>query len=106
MRFCSRFPVRLLLLAIVAFAFQSQPSYAQDSTDAPPLPKRLVGDYGYWSRTQTPPYSAAQIPFNKLTHINHAGVSFSADGTLSVPQGFLEPELITLAHANGVKVFC
>ncbi len=103
MRFCSRFPVRLLLLAIVAFAFQSQPSYAQDSTDAPPLPKRLVGDYGYWSRTQTPPYSAAQIPFNKLTHINHAGVSFSADGTLSVPQGFLEPELITLAHANGVK---
>ena len=59
------------------------------------LPKRLVGDYGYWSRTQTPPYSSAQIPFEKLTHINHDGVSFNADGSLSVPSGFLEPELIT-----------
>jgi chitinase len=70
----------------------------------PPLQKRLVGDYGYWSRTQTPPYSSAQIPFNKLTHINHAGVSFGADGSLTVPSGFLEPELISKAHAAGVKV--
>lgn len=68
------------------------------------LPKRLIGDYGYWSRTQTPPYSAAQIPFQKLTHINHAGVNFNADGSLSVPDGFLEPELISKAHARGVKV--
>jgi len=68
------------------------------------LPKRLIGDYGYWSRTQTPPYSADQIPFKKLTHINHAGVGFNADGSLSVPDGFLEPELITNAHAAGVKV--
>jgi chitinase len=69
-----------------------------------PFPKRLVGDYGYWSRTQTPPYSSAQIPFGKLTHINHAGVGFNADGTLTVPQGFLEPALIAKAHAAGVKV--
>jgi chitinase len=68
------------------------------------LPKRLVGDYGYWSKFQTPPYGAAQIPYHKLTHINHDGVSFSADGSLSVPQGFLEPELIERAHAAGVKV--
>jgi len=68
------------------------------------LPKRVVGDYGYWSRTQSPPYSAAQIPFAKLTHINHAGVSFDATGALSVPKGFLEPELIEKAHAAGVKV--
>ena len=68
------------------------------------FPKRLVGDYGYWSRTQTPPYSSAQIPFNKLTHINHAGVSSNADGSLTVPDGFLEPELISKAHAAGVKV--
>jgi chitinase len=66
--------------------------------------KRLVGDYGYWSRTQTPPYSSAQIPFGKLTHINHAGVNFVADGSLSVPDGFLEPELLQKAHAAGVKV--
>ena len=68
------------------------------------LPKRLVGDYGYWSRTQTPPYSSAQIPFHMLTHINHAGVGFNADGSLSVPDGFLEPALISKAHAAGVKV--
>jgi chitinase len=71
---------------------------------AAPVPKRLVGDYGYWSRTQVPPYGAAQIPFAKLTHINHAGISFAADGTLVVPPLFLEPELIAGAHAAGVRV--
>jgi chitinase len=43
-----------------------------------------------------------------LSHINHAGISFDATGTLSVPSGpqneFLEPELNNLAHAKGVKV--
>jgi len=68
------------------------------------LPKRLVSDYGYWSRTQTPPYSSAQIPFSMMTHINHAGVSFNADGSLTVPTGFLEPALLKKAHAAGVKV--
>ncbi|MGC2259749.1 MAG: hypothetical protein WA594_15680, partial [Candidatus Sulfotelmatobacter sp.] len=104
MRFGSHFPVRLLLLAILACVVQSHFSYAQDSSDAQPLPKRLVGDYGYWTRTQVPPYSAAQIPYHKLTHINHSGVSFNADGSLTVPTGFLEPKLISMAHASGVKV--
>ena len=66
--------------------------------------KRLIADYGYWSRTQTPPYSADQIPFSKLTHINHAGVNFDAKGNLDVPSGFLERKLIDKGHANGVKV--
>ncbi|MGB8762518.1 MAG: glycoside hydrolase family 18 protein [Candidatus Sulfotelmatobacter sp.] len=104
MRFLSRFRVCSLLLAVLTSAMLSQAAYAQDSTTAQQLPKRVVGDYGYWSRTQTPPYSAAQIPFEKLTHINHDGVSFNADGSLSVPHGFLEPELLTKAHAKGVKV--
>lgn len=68
------------------------------------FPKRLVSDYGYWSRTQNPPYSSAQIPFHMMTHINHAGVGFNADGSLNVPTGFLEPALISKAHAAGVKV--
>jgi len=104
MRFLSRFRVCLLALALLAGAVYSQPTNAQDSSAAQPLPKRLVGDYGYWSRTQTPPYSAAQIPFSRLTHINHAGVGFNANGTLTVPTGFLEPDLLTGAHAKGVKV--
>jgi chitinase len=68
------------------------------------LPKRLIGDYGYWSKSDTPPYSAAQIPYKELTHINHSGVSFDANGNLIIPDGFLEPELISSAHAAGVKV--
>jgi GH18 family chitinase len=50
------------------------------------LPKRLVADYGYWSRTQNPPYSSAQIPFRKMTHLNHAGVSFNSDGSSLGPR--------------------
>ncbi len=68
------------------------------------LTKRVVGDYGYWSKYQTPAYGAKQIPYKKLTHINHYGVSFGSDGSLSVPDGFLEPELIRKAHKAGVKV--
>ena len=91
----------LLVLALLG-GLWSIPAQGQQET--PQLTKRLVGDYGYWSRTQTPPYSAAQIPMSKLTHINHAGVSFDSNGNLVVPQGFLEPELIEKAHAVGVKV--
>jgi chitinase len=70
------------------------------------LPKRIVGDYDSGSKYLNPPfaYSAAQIPYNELTHIIHAGVPFNADGSLSLPDGFLEPELINMAHASGVKV--
>lgn len=68
------------------------------------LKKRVVADYVYWSKDGTPPYAAAQIPYHKLTHINHAGVSFDATGTLSMPQGFIEQELNNRAHAAGVKV--
>ena len=68
------------------------------------LKKRLVADYGFWSKSQKPPYAAAQIPYGKLTHINHAGVNLDSDGTLSVPDGFLEPALLTKAQEAGVKV--
>lgn len=68
------------------------------------LSKRVVADYGTWSQYSTPRYAAAQIPYHKLTHINHAGVSFDAYGNLSVPVGFIEPELNHRAHAAEVKV--
>jgi chitinase len=79
------------------------PARAQDSP-LRRLPKRIVADYGYWSKYQYPAYGHAQIPYHKLTHINHAGVSFNADGSLWVPDGFIEPELNNRAHAAGVKV--
>jgi len=102
-----RFPVSCLIPVFAVGLFSASAcldsASAQESVTAAQR-KRLIADYGYWSRTQTPPYSADQIPFNKLTHINHAGVSFDAKGNLSVPSGFLERELIDKGHDNGVKV--
>ena len=91
----------LIVLCILCVSAASQNSLPISTN--PPI-KRLVGDYGYWSKYQTPAYGAAQIPFSKVTHIIHFGVSFGSDGVLAVPDGFLEPELIQQAHAAGVKV--
>jgi chitinase len=93
-------PVVFVGLIVILVA----PLAAAQKANAHHLPKRIVGDYTYGAKFLNPPYSAAQIPYRKLTHIIHAGVPFNADGTLSVPDGFLEPELINLAHAHGVKV--
>ena len=90
--------------SLVVLALTSGAGFAQSPPGTVQLTKRVVGDYGYWSRTQTPPYSAGQIPMAKLTHINHAGVSFDSNAKLVVPAGFLEPELIDKAHAAGVRV--
>jgi chitinase len=94
---------RLLTLSVISVAALAVGAPAQDSPKHH-LPKRIVGDYGYWSKYQDPPYSQAQIPYYKLTHINHAGVAFNAAGDLGVPDGFIEPELNNRAHATGVRV--
>ena len=67
---------------------------------------RLLAYYGYWDRWNVPSYGASAIPYNQLTHIVHSNIAPAspADGSLSVPSGFLEPELISRAHAAGVKV--
>jgi chitinase len=96
--------VRIASLLVVAVAVLAAPTASAQKVNAHNLPKRIVGDYGYWSRYQVPAFGAEQINYNELTHINHAGVGFNADGSLSVPDGFLEPELLTRAHAAGVKV--
>ncbi len=88
----------------IALGGGALPALAQSEPTTTQLTKRVIGDYGYWSRTQTPPYSAAQIPMTMLTHINHAGVSFDANANLVVPSGFLEPQLLDKAHAAGVRV--
>ena len=92
LRFCA-----LLLVFPALFATAQAPT----STT-----KRLLGYYPEWSKYNTPPYTAAQIPYSKLTHISHAFVllAYKADGTLQVPSGMIEPALISKAHAAGVKV--
>jgi len=101
------FRITLLIIFMVALvsSVAIQSARAQDSS--PVLTKRLVADYGYWSKYQNPPYGAAQIPIHKMTHVLHAGVNIdaSANGSIDVPDGFVEPELISKAHNAGVKVF-
>ena len=99
----SNFVVWLFVLSLAASSLLAGSAGAQEP-DKHHLPKRIVADYVYWSKYQTPPYSHAEIPYQKLTHINHAGISFNGDGSLSVPDGFLEPALNNRAHAAGVRV--
>jgi chitinase len=91
------------LFAIIC-ALAINPAQAQTQNAEHRIPKRIVADYDSGSKYLTPPYGAAQIPYRKLTHINHAGVPWDSNGSLVVPDGFLEPELIQKAHADGVKV--
>jgi len=95
-------PVSVLLGVLICLLACT--AVAQDTASA----KRLLGYYPEWSKYNNPPYvySADQIPYNQLTHISHAFVLLNskADGTLKVPHGFVEPALISKAHAAGVKV--
>jgi len=103
-RFKVYFPSSAIAACILSVLGIAPPSHAQTAPSTSNLSKRLIGDYGYWSRTQVPSYSSEQIPFGELTDINHAGVSFDANGELVVPSGFLEKELLDKAHENGVHV--
>jgi chitinase len=91
----------LIIALALAFTVSSQ---AQSTARSHKWSKRIVADYTNGSKYLNPPYDVAQIPFHKLTHINHAGIPWNSDGSLSIPTGFFEPELIKRAHAHGVKV--
>src|ERR1039458_1083306 len=71
-----------------------------------PAQTRLLAYYWMGAKAQTPPYSAAQIPFRKLTHIAHSFLAIGpkADGGIVIDPTLLEPALISGAHAAGVKV--
>ena len=83
------------------------PAAAQDTANTRPhWQKRLVADYDEGSKFNAPPYaySAEQIPYDKLTDIIHAGLSFDDDGNIQVPDGFVEPILTARAHDAGDHV--
>lgn len=87
------------ILITIVLLLQAASALAADS-------KRLLSYYPFWAKYQTPPYTAAQIPYSKMTHISHAFLLLNGDGDgrLFVDPGLLEPELIANAHAAGVKV--
>jgi chitinase len=100
---CTGLVAGLFAAALILLTLSALPISAQD---APSRNKRLLGYYTAWSKYNTPPYAASQIPYAKLTHIAHAFVLLraKADGQLSIPSGTIEPALIKMAHAAGVKV--
>jgi chitinase len=93
----------VLACASLAVTLASIPAHSQQPSA---LHRRLLGYYPEWSKTQTPPYTAAQIPYQQLTHIAHAFVLLAegADGELVIPTRMIEPDLIKKAHSYGVKV--
>ena len=91
-------PSSLSLVCFLTLLLLSSPAWAG--------PKRLLGYYPFWAQTDTPAYSAANIPFQKLTHIAHAFLLLDKNnvGDIVVSDGLIEPLLISNAHAAGVKV--
>jgi len=94
----------MAMLAVLGILCASGQSEELTKASLPKPPKRIVGDYSWSSKYQTPPYTAKQIPYSKLTHIIHFGVGIETDGSVYAADGFLEPDLIREAHKNGVKV--
>jgi chitinase len=96
-----RNPAHYFLLASVLLA-----GFFPAAADQAQTGKRLVAYYYFSDQTQTPKYTAAQIPYAKLTHLIHVAVQpvESADGEIEISKNALEPELIPRAHKAGVKV--
>jgi chitinase len=68
--------------------------------------KRLLAYYSPSRKNNGFAYNASNIPYNELTIIDHAFLDLNpqADGSLYIRPGLLEPDLISRAHAAGVKV--
>ena len=91
------------LFLVLAFGLAS-PAAAQDAVV--PAPKRLLSYYPDWAQYQVPPYTAAQIPYDKMTHIVEAFLLLQKNGHggLYIEPGLLQPALNANAHAHGVKL--
>ena len=94
---------RLFVLVLFLFNLLAIPAAAQHTDTSA---KRLLAYYPEWVKFSSPSYNAEKIPYKKLTHIAHAFATLpgNPDGTIRVPEDFVEPALISKAHAAGVKV--
>ena len=93
---------RISLVALTLISMFVGPVTAQHANNE----KRLLAYYPEWVKFSNPAYTAEKIPYKKLTHIAHAFATLpgNPDGTLRIPEDFIEPALISKAHAAGVKV--
>jgi chitinase len=94
-----KMPRTLTLILAALLAVAVTPTRAQES-------KRLLAYYLYSDQSKTPPYTAKNIPFKRLTHLIHVAivVSPAADGTIEISKNAVEPSLIPRAHAAKAKV--
>jgi chitinase len=68
--------------------------------------KRLVAYYLYQDQNKKPAYTAANIPYKKLTHLIHVAlvVDPAGDGSIHISPNAIEASLIPKAHAAKVRV--
>jgi chitinase len=68
--------------------------------------KRLVAYYLYQDQNKKPAYTAANIPYKKLTHLIHVAlvVAPAGDGSIQISPNALEASLIPKAHTAKVRV--
>jgi len=64
-------------------------------------PSLVTAAYPSWRAGAFPPEI---IPFDSIDRIGHVFIMPERDGELAIPPGFLMPELLQQAHAQGVKV--
>jgi chitinase len=101
--------VTCLVLAVILSACGGGGIGGPPSGSPPPvLPAgaRVMAYYPDWAKSGSPAYSAAQIPYGKLTNIVHAFLTIdpSGNGDLTPDPELVEPQLIQMAHSHGVKV--
>ncbi len=82
-------------------------SCSKDASSSGFTPKSInnvvMAFYPFWN---TSTYPIAEIPWDKITHINYSFALPNEDGTLNTQDIDSEIDnLVTAAHANGVKVY-
>ncbi len=91
-------PFACAALVVLLPVLTARPLHAQN--------KRLLVYYAPSAKEGPLFYNASDIPYDHLTNIDHAILELNPrdDGSLLIHPGLLEPELISRAHAAGVKV--
>ncbi len=84
--------IEIILLVVMFGGTGYKLTYAQ---------KKVVGYYPSWYKSI---YLPTQIDYKNLTHIIHCFVLPGKDGSLIIPSGIPDSQLVAYAHAAGIKV--
>ncbi len=62
---------------------------------------QLIGYYPYWNQDK---FTPDEVDFRRVTQVNHAFVWPEENGEITIPNGFINTRLISLAHQAGRKI--